>query len=68
LEQCSLSDDGWVTSLNRLLYWVPPDNRQGLRRRHVLALPPNSTACSTWIDFTRFRCGDAWTQVKCQNF
>ncbi|PVG04921.1 WD40 repeat-like protein [Serendipita vermifera] len=61
-ERCSLSDDGWVTSLNRLLYWVPPDNRHGLRGQHVLTLPTNSTTRSTWIDFKRFRCGDAWIQ------
>jgi hypothetical protein len=62
--ECSLQEDSWVTSLGRLLYWVPLDNRQGLREENVLTIPNNLSGRSTRLDFSRFRGGEAWTQVK----
>ncbi|KAG8809914.1 hypothetical protein FRC18_004338 [Serendipita sp. 400] len=61
---CELSQDGWVSSSNRLLYWVPPSNRNGLRSSHILTIPTNSPLRATWIDFTNFCCGTDW--IKCR--
>ncbi|KAG8785165.1 hypothetical protein FRC16_001995 [Serendipita sp. 398] len=61
---CELSQDGWVSSSNRLLYWVPPSNRNGLRSSHILTIPTNSPLRPTWIDFTNFCCGTDW--IKCR--
>ncbi|KAG8820146.1 hypothetical protein FRB91_000564, partial [Serendipita sp. 411] len=61
---CSLSQDGWVSSSNRLLYWVPPNNRHGLLYTHILAIPTGSHLRPTWIDFSNFCCGTDW--VRCR--
>ncbi|KAG8864181.1 hypothetical protein FRC20_010319 [Serendipita sp. 405] len=63
-DDCSLSQDGWVSSSNRLLYWVPPNNRHGLLYPHILTIPTDSDLRSTWIDFSNFCCGTDW--VRCR--
>ncbi|KAG8861292.1 hypothetical protein FRB91_009203 [Serendipita sp. 411] len=63
-DDCSLSQDGWVSSSNRLLYWVPPNNRHGLQYPHILTIPTNSPLRSTWIDFSNFCCGTDWTKCR----
>ncbi|KAG8778104.1 hypothetical protein FRC15_010965 [Serendipita sp. 397] len=61
---CSLLANGWVSSLEGLLYWVPPHNRHGLQHSHILTIPTNHPLRATWIDFTRFRCGTSWIQCR----
>ncbi|KAG8765668.1 hypothetical protein FRC15_006847, partial [Serendipita sp. 397] len=63
-DDCSLSQDGWVSSSNRLLYWVPPNNRHGLLYPHILTIPTDSHLRPTWIDFSNFCCGTDW--VRCR--
>ncbi|CCA75830.1 hypothetical protein PIIN_09818 [Serendipita indica DSM 11827] len=62
-EQCSLLPDGWVQSSGRYLFWVPPDNRHGLLRSHLLTIPTASSLRATRLDFTHFQCGPSWTIV-----
>ena len=63
--ECSLLNDGWVQSSGNLLFWVPPDNRYGLQRRHLLlTMPTSSPSRATKLDFTNFRCGLSWTNVR----
>ncbi|KAG8837169.1 hypothetical protein FRC18_009893 [Serendipita sp. 400] len=61
---CSLLANGWVSSLEGLLYWVPPHNRHGLQHSHLLTIPTNHPLRTTWIDFTRFRCGTSWIHCR----
>ncbi|KAG8817772.1 hypothetical protein FRC18_000362 [Serendipita sp. 400] len=63
-DDCSLSQDGWVSSSNRLLYWVPPNNRHGLQYPHILTIPTNDPLRSTWINFSNFCCGTDWTKCR----
>ncbi|CCA77815.1 related to WD40-repeat protein (notchless protein) [Serendipita indica DSM 11827] len=63
-KQCSLSHNGWVKSSAKYLFWVPPNNRNGLIYRHLLTLPLTSPYRATRLDFTRFQCGDSWTNVR----
>ncbi|KAG9053166.1 hypothetical protein FS842_008567, partial [Serendipita sp. 407] len=63
-DDCKLSEEGWVSSSDRLLYWVPPNNRHGLQSSHVLTIPTNSHLRSTWIDFSNFCCGTDWTRCR----
>jgi hypothetical protein len=53
-----------VTSSNRLLYWVPPDNRGGLQNDYKRTLPTTSALRITRIDFAKFQCGTEWEKVK----
>ena len=63
--ECALLDDGWVRSSGNLLFWVPPDHRYGLRRRHLLLnMPTSSSFRATKLDFTNFHCGLSWTNVR----
>ncbi|KAG8828944.1 hypothetical protein FRC17_007302 [Serendipita sp. 399] len=50
------SEDGWVMSQNELLYWVPVSNRDWLKS--------DFKHCTTSIEFTRFKCGTEWSQIK----
>ncbi|CCA75681.1 hypothetical protein PIIN_09671 [Serendipita indica DSM 11827] len=59
--RCSLSEDGWVQSSGKLLFWVPPNNRLGLQYLRLLMTMPFR---STMFDFTRFQCGSSWTNVR----
>ncbi|PVF93520.1 WD40 repeat-like protein [Serendipita vermifera] len=61
---CTLSQDGWVKSSDRLLYWVPPSNRHGLQYPYILAMPTIGLFCATWLDWSDFKCGLDWTQVQ----
>ncbi|KAG8836889.1 hypothetical protein FRC18_010515 [Serendipita sp. 400] len=61
---CKLSHDGWVSSSDRLLYWVPLNNRHGLQFSHLLTFPTDSHLRSTWIDFSNFCCGTDWTKCR----
>ncbi|KAG8851207.1 hypothetical protein FRB91_008284 [Serendipita sp. 411] len=61
---CSLLENGWVSSPEGLLYWVPPHNRHGLQRSYILTIPTNDPLRATWIDFARFRCGTSWIQCR----
>ncbi|KAG8756269.1 hypothetical protein FRC14_003210 [Serendipita sp. 396] len=61
---CSISEDGWVSSSDGVLYWVPPHNRYGLQHSHILTIPTDSSFRATWIDFIHFHCGTSW--VKCR--
>lgn len=63
-EQCVLSRDGWVRSNGKVLFWVPPENRHGLQYPHRLTLPTNSPLRATRLDFTTFKCGSSWTNVR----
>ncbi|KAG9053165.1 hypothetical protein FS842_008566 [Serendipita sp. 407] len=63
-DDCKLLQDGWVSSSNRLLYWVPPNNRHGLQSSHILTFPTTSHLRSTWIDFSNFCCGTDWTKCR----
>ncbi|PVF91890.1 WD40 repeat-like protein [Serendipita vermifera] len=65
-ENCTLSQDGWVKSSNKLLYWVPPSNRHGLQHPYILSIPTTGTHCATWLDFSHFQCGPDWTKVQAQ--
>ncbi|CCA77564.1 hypothetical protein PIIN_11541, partial [Serendipita indica DSM 11827] len=63
--RCSLLPDGWVQSSGKLLFWVPPENRRGLRHpRLILNIPTEGNFPATQLDFTRFRCGSSWTEVR----
>ncbi|PVF94089.1 hypothetical protein CPB86DRAFT_65544 [Serendipita vermifera] len=63
-DNCTLSQDGWVKSLDKLLYWVPPSNRHGLQHPYILSLPITGPHRATWIDFSHFQCGLDWTKVQ----
>ncbi|CAG7852799.1 SubName: Full=Related to WD40-repeat protein (Notchless protein) {ECO:0000313/EMBL:CCA73825.1} [Serendipita indica DSM 11827] len=64
-ESCWLSDDGWVQSYGKLLFWVPPNNRHGLEYpSSLLAIPTTSPLRVTRLDFSRFQCGSSWTNVR----
>ncbi|PVG03760.1 hypothetical protein CPB86DRAFT_694458, partial [Serendipita vermifera] len=65
-QKCLLSDDGWVTSSGRLLYWVPPNNRKLLQQQYILKITTTGFDRPIQVAFTHFRCGNEWTQVKCQ--
>ncbi|CCA69942.1 hypothetical protein PIIN_03882 [Serendipita indica DSM 11827] len=61
----SLSNDGWVKSFGKLLFWVPPENRHGLQTpRLLLTMPTASSFRATKLDFTHFQCGLSWTSVQ----
>ncbi|KAG8798546.1 hypothetical protein FRC20_007099 [Serendipita sp. 405] len=62
--RCSISQDGWVSSSDRVLYWVPSHNRHGLNQSYILSIPTANPFRATWIDFTHFHCGTSW--VKCR--
>ncbi|CCA77061.1 hypothetical protein PIIN_11046, partial [Serendipita indica DSM 11827] len=63
--QCSLSQDGWVLSSGKRLFWVPPENRYGLRNPCLcLNIPTATSFRATKLDFTRFRCDLSWTNVR----
>ncbi|PVF91888.1 WD40 repeat-like protein [Serendipita vermifera] len=64
LDNCILSDDGWVKSSDKLLYWVPPANRNGLQHPYILSMPTTGPLRATWINFSRFQCGIDWTKVQ----
>ncbi|CCA75636.1 related to WD40-repeat protein (notchless protein) [Serendipita indica DSM 11827] len=61
--KCFLLQDGWVQSSDQFLFWVPPDNRHGLRYPCHLSIPPRAHLRKTRIDFANFRCGTDWTEV-----
>ncbi|PVF91048.1 WD40 repeat-like protein [Serendipita vermifera] len=63
-DDCTLSQDGWVKSSNKLLYWVPPSNRHGLQHPYILSIPTTGSHCATWIDFNHFQCGPDWTKCS----
>lgn len=63
-EECSLSQDGWVQSSGKLLFWVPPDNRHGLKYSHRLTIPTWSCYRATALDLTTFQCGASWTEIR----
>jgi len=64
-QDCSLLPDGWVQSSGRYLFWVPPDNRHGIKNpRLFLTIPTSSHLRATKLDFTNFKCGTSWTQVR----
>lgn len=64
-DRCSLSQDGWVQSSSKYLFWVPPDNRHGLQHpRSLLTIPTKGRLRATKIDFSRFHCGPSWTNVR----
>ncbi|CCA75214.1 related to WD40-repeat protein (notchless protein) [Serendipita indica DSM 11827] len=62
--QCSLSLDGWVHSSGKRLFWVPPDNRRGLKYPYRLTIPTSAPFRVTKLDFTNFQCGSSWTKVR----
>ncbi|CAG7852310.1 COMPASS-like H3K4 histone methylase component WDR5B {ECO:0000303/PubMed:19567704} Short=AtWDR5B {ECO:0000303/PubMed:19567704} [Serendipita indica DSM 11827] len=63
--QCSLLHDGWVQSSGNFLFWVPPENRYGLRNQDLrLTMPTSSPTRATKLDFTNFQCGLSWTNVR----
>ncbi|CCA77056.1 hypothetical protein PIIN_11041 [Serendipita indica DSM 11827] len=62
--QCSLSLDGWVHSSSKRLFWVPPDNRRGLKYPYRLTIPTRAPFRVTKLDFTNFQCGPSWTKVR----
>ncbi len=56
--------DGWIRDLEGgLLYWVPPDCRQGLHSPALLTIPPTSRIRSVSLDFENFAFGTSWTQI-----
>ncbi|KAG8749021.1 hypothetical protein FRC14_001748 [Serendipita sp. 396] len=61
---CSLSEDGWVTFSGGVVYWVPPNHRDGLRYPYILIIPTNHPSRATRIDFTHFHCGNFWTKCR----
>ncbi|CAG7845891.1 WD repeat-containing protein 5 [Serendipita indica DSM 11827] len=64
-EECTLLHDGWVQSSGNYLFWVPPDNRHGLQYPDFLLTMPTAVPLrATRLDFTRFQCGDSWTNVR----
>ncbi|PVF92434.1 hypothetical protein CPB86DRAFT_841613, partial [Serendipita vermifera] len=63
-DNCTLSQDGWVKSSDKLLYWVPPSNRHGLQHPCILSIPTTGPHCATWIDFSHFQCGHDWIKVQ----
>lgn len=64
-EQCSLTLDGWVQSGAKRLFWVPPNNRHGIKNpRLLLTIPTSSPFRSTKLDLTHFQCGLSWTNVQ----
>ncbi|CCA77013.1 hypothetical protein PIIN_10998 [Serendipita indica DSM 11827] len=62
--QCSLSLDGWVHSSSKRLFWVPPDNRRGLKYPYRLTIPTSAPFRVTKLDFTNFQSGSSWTKVR----
>ncbi|CAG7852581.1 Ribosome assembly protein 4 {ECO:0000303/PubMed:16221974} AltName: Full=Notchless protein homolog 1 {ECO:0000250/UniProtKB:Q9VPR4}; AltName: Full=Ribosome biogenesis factor RSA4 {ECO:0000303/PubMed:19737519} [Serendipita indica DSM 11827] len=61
---CLLSQDGWVHSSGKRLFWVPPDNRHGLKYPYLLTIPNEAPFRKTKFDFTNFQCGLSWTNVR----
>ncbi|CAG7854167.1 COMPASS-like H3K4 histone methylase component WDR5B {ECO:0000303/PubMed:19567704} Short=AtWDR5B {ECO:0000303/PubMed:19567704} [Serendipita indica DSM 11827] len=61
---CLLSQDGWVHSSGKRLFWVPPDNRRGLKYPYLLTIPNEAPFRKTKFDFTNFQCGLSWTNVR----
>ncbi|CAG7847963.1 Vegetative incompatibility protein HET-E-1 [Serendipita indica DSM 11827] len=64
-KQCLLLHDGWVQSSGHFLFWVPPENRYGLQNQNLrLTMPTSSPKRATKLDFTHFKCGLSWTNVR----
>ncbi|PVF92579.1 WD40 repeat-like protein [Serendipita vermifera] len=63
-DNCILSDDGWVKSSDKLLYWVPPPNRHGIQHPYILSIPMTGPLHATWVDFSRFQCGLNWIKIQ----
>ncbi|CAG7846687.1 COMPASS-like H3K4 histone methylase component WDR5B {ECO:0000303/PubMed:19567704} Short=AtWDR5B {ECO:0000303/PubMed:19567704} [Serendipita indica DSM 11827] len=61
---CLLSQDGWVHSSGKRLFWVPPDNRHGLKYPYLLTIPNEAPFRKTKFNFTNFQCGLSWTNVR----
>ncbi|PVF92293.1 hypothetical protein CPB86DRAFT_717724, partial [Serendipita vermifera] len=63
-DNCILSEDGWVKSSDKLLYWVPPPNRHGIQHPYMLSIPTTGPLPATWIDFSHFQCGLNWIKIQ----
>jgi WD40 repeat protein len=63
-DDCTLLQNGWVVSSGKLIYWVPPSNRHGIRYSHTLTIPTTSHLRATWVDFSHFQCGSDWTKIQ----
>lgn len=64
LERIALSDDGWITLDAKLLFWVPPNHRHGLKHPCMLTITSTSHLRMTKFDFRNFVCGTSWANVQ----
>ncbi|CCA70377.1 hypothetical protein PIIN_04316 [Serendipita indica DSM 11827] len=64
-KHCTLLKDGWVRSSGKHLFWVPPDNREGLQNpRLLLTMPRRNQDPATQLDFTHFQYGHSWINAQ----
>ncbi|TFK59446.1 WD40 repeat-like protein, partial [Pluteus cervinus] len=59
----NITADGWLTSQDQLILWIPPWYRQSVISPQVLCIQPLAENQTLNLDWSKFLCGTNWTKI-----